>query len=95
MTLLFVLLDVRLAPQAIDLVFIEQLGNMEIPFSLVFTKADKLSATAAQRQVEAYKNKLLEQWEELPELFVISSTKKTGRQEIIDYIEKINREIGK
>ena len=93
MTLLFVLIDIRLQPQAIDLAFIEQLGRWEIPFALVFTKSDKLGVMAAERQVEAYKNRLLEQWTQLPPLFVTSSEKGTGRQEIIDYIETVNQQI--
>ena len=93
MTLLFVLIDIRLQPQAIDVAFIEQLGRWEIPFALVFTKADKLGHIASEHQVDAYKNRLLEQWEELPPLFVTSSEKGTGRKEIIDYIETVNRQI--
>ena len=95
MTLLFVLVDIRLEPQTIDLAFIEQLGQWEIPFAVVFTKADKLGPVAAQRQVDSYKNRLLEQWEELPPIFITSSKKDTGRQELIDYIESINRQIAK
>ena len=90
MTQLFVLIDIRLAPQANDLTFIEQLGEWGVPFALVFTKADKLGPVAAQRQVDAYKNRLLEQWEELPPIFITSSEKGTGRQELISYIESVN-----
>jgi len=93
MTLLFVLIDIRLEPQAIDLTFIEQLGQWEIPFALVFTKADKLGPMAAQQRVEAYKGRLLEQWEELPPVFITSSEKGIGRQELINYIESINQQI--
>ena len=95
MTLLFVLIDIRLEPQAIDLAFIEQLGNWEVPFTLIFTKADKLGPVAALQQVDTYKNRLLEQWEELPPIFITSSEKGTGRQELINYIESINRQIAK
>ena len=91
MTLLFVLIDIRLKPQAIDLAFIEQLGQWGIPFSIVFTKADKMGPVAAANQVEAYKNRLLEQWEELPPIFITSSEKCVGRQELIEYIESVNR----
>jgi GTP-binding protein len=90
LTLLFVLLDIRLEPQAVDLAFIEQLGEWEIPFALIFTKADKLGPVAAQRMVDGYKNRLLEQWEELPSHFITSAEKGTGRQEVIHYIESIN-----
>ncbi|MDR2586617.1 MAG: ribosome biogenesis GTP-binding protein YihA/YsxC [Prevotellaceae bacterium] len=93
MTMLFVLIDIRLQPQSIDLAFIEQLGKREIPFAVVFTKADKIGPVAVQRQKEAYQNQLLEQWEALPPIFVTSSEKGIGRQEIIDYIETVNRQI--
>ena len=93
MTLLFVLVDIRLEPQAIDLSFIEQLGNWELPFALIFTKSDKLSPTAAQRQVAVYKDRLLEQWEELPPIFISSSEKGIGRQELLNYINSINEQI--
>jgi GTP-binding protein len=93
MTLLFVLIDIRLEPQAIDLAFIEQLGHWEIPFALVFTKADKLGPVAGIHRVEAYKNRLLEQWTELPPIFITSSEKGTGRQELLDYIITVNGQI--
>ena len=93
MTLLFVLVDIRLEPQAIDLSFIEQLGNWELPFALIFTKSDKLSPTAVQRQVEEYKNRLLEQWEELPPVFITSSKESIGRQELLNYISITNEQI--
>ncbi|MCL2738362.1 MAG: ribosome biogenesis GTP-binding protein YihA/YsxC [Bacteroidales bacterium] len=93
MTMLFVLLDIRLEPQDIDLDFIEQLGSLEIPFALIFTKADKLGPVAAKRYVEAYKSRLLEQWEELPPIFITSSEKGIGRQELLDYINTITQQI--
>ena len=89
----FVLVDIRLEPQKIDLEFIEWLGTSSIPFSIVFTKADKLTANKANAQVEAYKHKLLETWEELPPIFVTSSEKKQGRDELLNYIEQINKEL--
>lgn len=89
----FVLVDIRLEPQKIDLEFIEWLGVSNIPFSIVFTKADKLSATKANQSVEAYKQKLLETWEELPPMFLTSSEKKQGRDEVLGYIEQINKEL--
>ncbi|MCR4919263.1 MAG: ribosome biogenesis GTP-binding protein YihA/YsxC [Prevotella sp.] len=88
----FVLVDIRLEPQQIDLDFIDWLGTSGIPFSIVFTKADKLSATRANANVEAYKQRLLETWEELPPLFVTSSAKKQGRDELLDYIAAINQQ---
>ena len=89
----FVLVDIRLEPQKIDLEFIEWLGVSNIPFSIVFTKADKLSATKANQSVEAYKQKLSETWEELPPIFMTSSEKKQGRDEVLGYIEQINKEL--
>ena len=93
MTCLFVLIDSRLEPQPIDLQFIEWLGENGIPFALIFTKADKQSAGKTKTNVSRYLEKLKEQWEELPPYFVSSSEKKTGREEILDYIEQINRSL--
>jgi len=94
MTLLFVLIDSRHEPQKIDLALIDRLGENGIPFALVFTKSDKLSAGKLQTQIENYKQTLYESWEELPPIFVTSSTKGTGREELLDYIEQINRSLG-
>ena len=93
MTCLFVLIDSRLEPQRIDLEFIEWLGENGIPFALIFTKADKLTNGEVKDNVNKYLKKLTEQWEELPPHFVSSSEKKTGRQEILDYIDSINRSL--
>lgn len=90
MTSLFVLVDSRHAPQKIDMEFMEWLGENGIPFAIVFTKADKLSKGATAANVEAYKEKLLEQWEELPPIFVTSSETGQGREELLDYIEELN-----
>ena len=89
----FVLVDIRLEPQKIDLEFIEWLGLSSVPFSIIFTKADKLSASKVSQNVEADKKVLSETWEELPPIFVTSSEKKQGRDEILDYIERINKEL--
>ena len=89
----FLLVDVRLEPQKIDLDFIEWLGTSSVPFAIVFTKADKLSAAKVTQNVEAYKKVLSETWEELPPIFVTSSEKKQGRDELLDYIDKINKEL--
>ena len=89
----FLLVDIRLEPQKIDLDFIQWLGDSSVPFAIVFTKADKLSAGKAAQNVEAYKKKLFETWEELPPIFVTSSEKKQGRDEILDYIDTINKEV--
>ena len=89
----FVLVDVRLEPQKIDLEFIEWLGMSSIPFAIVFTKADKLSVGKVSANVEAYKKKLLETWEELPPIFLTSSEKRQGRDDVLDYIEQINQSL--
>jgi len=89
----FVLVDVRLEAQKIDLEFIQWLGESSVPFAIVFTKADKLSATKVSQNVEAYKQVLSETWEELPPMFVTSSEKKTGRDELLNYIEQINKDL--
>ena len=89
LTNLFVLIDSRLTPQKIDLEFIEWLGENGIPFSLVFTKADKSKPTELKRNVNGFLAKLAEQWEELPPHFISSSEKGTGRDEILGYIESI------
>ena len=89
----FVLVDVRLEAQKIDLEFIQWLGESSVPFAIVFTKADKLSATKVNQNVEAYKQVLSETWEELPPMFVTSSEKKTGRDELLNYIEQINKDL--
>ena len=90
MTSLFVLLDSRLSPQKIDLEFIGWLGENGIPFSIIFTKADKLSGGKVKSNVEIYRQTLLHQWEELPPIFITSSEKRTGRHEVLDYIDSIN-----
>lgn len=89
----FVLVDSRLEPQKIDLEFIEWLGQSSIPFAIVFTKADKLSTSKLNQSIEGYKKKLLETWEELPPIFLTSAEKKQGRDEVLDYIEQINRKL--
>ena len=89
----FVLIDVRLEPQAIDLEFMNWLGLSGIPFSIVFTKADKLTAAKVRLNVAAYEQKMLETWEEMPPHFVTSAEKGQGREELLDYIDKINKEM--
>ena len=91
MTSLFVLVDSRLEPQKIDLEFITWLGENGVPFAIVFTKVDKLSKGAAAKNIDAYKSELLKQWEELPPIFVTSSETGQGREELLDYIEELNR----
>ena len=87
---LFVLVDSRHKPQAIDQEFMQWLAEKRIPFVIIFTKADKLGKVALNKQIEAYKSEMQKEWEELPETFVTSSENKMGTQEIADYIEKLN-----
>ena len=93
MTNLFVLVDSRHEPQKIDLEFMEWCGENGVPFSIVFTKMDKLGKVIGGRHVAAYKKQLLETWEELPPIFETSSEDGRGRDEILDYIEQINRSL--
>lgn len=90
---LFVLVDSRLDPQQIDLDFLEFLGVNGVPFSLVFTKADKLSKGKLADNIQAYKTKLEEQWEELPPIFITSSETGQGKDELLDYIDSINQSL--
>lgn len=90
MTLLFLLLDIRHKPQKIDLEFIQWLGENGVPFAIVFTKGDKLGKNTGQKMVDDYKKTLLETWDELPPIFITSSEKKEGRDQLLDYIDRIN-----
>lgn len=90
MTLLFVLIDCRHEPQKIDVEFFQWLGENGVPFSIIFTKADKLTKTALSSNIAAYKKRLLEDWEELPPVFITSSETGLGREELLQYIEQIN-----
>jgi len=87
---LFVLVDCRHEPQKIDLEFINWLGENGVPFALVFTKGDKLGKVRLKENVEAYKTRLLEEWEELPPVFVTSAETKLGGEELTAYIEELN-----
>jgi GTP-binding protein len=91
LTCLFLLLDCRHEPQLIDLEFMEWLGISNIPFSIVFTKADKLSKSKLNDNLTAYRDKLSESWEELPPIFVTSAEKAEGRDDLLNYIASINR----
>lgn len=91
---LFVLIDIRHDPQKIDMEFITWLGQSGIPFSIIFTKADKIgNEQKARKAAKKYMETLKETWEELPPYFVTSSDKRIGREEVLDYIENINKEI--
>lgn len=89
----FVLVDIRHEPQKIDMEFMQWMGENQIPFSIVFTKADKLKEGAIQRNVEYYCNKMLEDWESIPIYFITSSSNGTGRDELLNYIEEINNSL--
>lgn len=89
----FVLIDVRHEQQKIDREFIDWLGLNEIPFTIVFTKADKLGTVKAKMNVDKWLGQLKDVWEELPKYFITSSEKKTGRQELLDYIDEINQSL--
>ena len=91
----FVLIDIRHKPQPIDLEFMEYLGESQIPFSIIFTKADKLKPNAIDRNVEDYCNQLLKYWEELPNYFVTSSSKTIGKEDVLKFICETNEEIEK
>ncbi|MEG1543844.1 MAG: ribosome biogenesis GTP-binding protein YihA/YsxC [Tannerellaceae bacterium] len=93
LTNLFLLLDCRLEAQKIDLEFMEWLGENAIPFSIIFTKTDKLSRSKLSENMMAYKKKLSDVWEETPPIFLSSAEKKDGRDEILDYIEQINKSL--
>lgn len=93
LTNLFVLIDSRHEPQQIDLEFMEWLGVSGVPFSIVFTKMDKQSVTRGNANVDAYKEKLLESWEELPPIFLTSSENRLGREELLAYIDGINKDL--
>lgn len=90
LTNLFVLIDCRHEPQQIDLEFMEWLGENGVPFSVIFTKIDKISKGKLAENLEAYQNKLFETWEELPPMLISSSENKAGKEEILNYIDTIN-----
>lgn len=92
----FVLIDIRLEAQKIDLEFITYLGETEVPFCIIFTKADKIGKIKAQQNVAAYKKKLLaNNWAEMPQYFITSATEKTGKDEILTYIDEVNQMVFK
>ena len=90
---LFVLIDSRLEPQKIDLEFMEWLGENGVPFVMIFTKADKLSATQRLKCIDDYHKVMLETWETTPMAFMTSSEKRLGREEVLDYIDELNRTV--
>ncbi|MCH5175225.1 MAG: YihA family ribosome biogenesis GTP-binding protein [Prevotellaceae bacterium] len=93
LTCLFVLIDIRHDPQKVDLAFLNFLGRNGVPFAIVFTKADKLSTTKIKPAVQKYLNSLSDEWEELPPHFITSAANKLGRDELLNYIDEINKNI--
>ncbi|WP_299895429.1 ribosome biogenesis GTP-binding protein YihA/YsxC [uncultured Aquimarina sp.] len=89
----FVLVDCRHEPQKIDLEFMQWLGENQIPFSIIFTKADKLSKTKLPQNIEAYTNEMLKYWEEMPNYFITSSSNGLGKDDVLNYIEEINQQL--
>ena len=89
----FVLVDIRHKPQTVDLAFMRWLGEHSVPFSIVFTKADKLRPKAIEDHIDTYKNILLETWEELPNYFITSSTNYAGKDALLNYINTINEDL--
>jgi GTP-binding protein len=92
----FVLIDIRLEAQKIDLEFITYLGEIQVPFCIIFTKADKISKTKIDSHVAAYRKALLaNNWEEMPQHFVTSATETTGKKDVLNYIDEVNKEMFK
>lgn len=90
----FVLIDSRHKPQTIDLEFMQWLGEHQVPFCIIFTKADKLKPKALERNINNYQAEMLQTWTEMPEYFITSSSNGMGRDEVLDYIESINEQFG-
>ena len=95
MTCLFVLIDSRLEPQKIDVNFMNWLGENQVPFVIIFTKADKQSKSRTESKIRGYLEKLKEEWEELPPYFITSSLSGAGRDDVLSYIESINTSLNK
>jgi len=91
--LAFVLIDCRHEPQNIDMEFMQWMGESQIPFSIIFTKADKLKPTILEKNIEVYTKKMLETWEEIPPYFVTSASKAIGRDEVLKYIGEVNNNL--
>ncbi|CEN36166.1 putative GTP-binding protein EngB [Capnocytophaga canimorsus] len=91
--LAFVLVDIRHEPQTIDVDFMQWLGENQIPFAIIFTKADKLKPEAIKRNVATYHEKMLDFWEEMPTYFVTSSSNRMGKEEVLAYIDSINQSL--
>ena len=90
---LFVLVDSRHKPQKIDMEFMEWLGEAQVPFSIVFTKTDKLGTTKLKLAIDEYKEEMLKTWAEMPSYFITSAEKKSGRSELIEYLDELNQQM--
>ena len=90
---MFVLVDSRIEPQKIDLEFINHLGELQMPFYIIFTKVDKIKDIELQRNLQAYKDKLAEEWEEIPEIFITSSEKEVGKDDVLNLIDGLNEQL--
>lgn len=90
---MFVLVDSRIEPQKIDLEFINHLGELQMPFNIIFTKVDKIKETELQRNLQAYKDRLAEEWEEIPQIIVTSSEKEIGKDDVLNLIDGYNQEL--
>jgi len=95
LALAFVLIDCRHKPQKVDLDFMQWMGENQIPFSIIFTKQDKMKPNALKKNIEEYKLKMLESWEEMPTYFITSSSNGTGRDNVLNYIDEINSMMAK
>lgn len=91
----FVLIDSRHKPQPVDMEFMQWLGEHQVPFCIIFTKADKLKPGALKRNIETYRKEMLQNWEEMPQYFITSSSKATGREEVLEFIEQVNNQVEK
>ena len=90
---MFVLVDSRIEPQKIDLEFINHLGDLQMPFGIIFTKVDKINNITLEKNLQVYKDRLSEAWEELPPIFITSSEKEIGKDKLLDYIDNLNKEL--
>lgn len=91
----FVLIDSRHKPQPVDMEFMQWLGEHQVPFCIIFTKADKLKPGALKRNIETYSTEMLQTWEEMPQYFITSSSNATGREEVLEFIDQVNEQVEK
>ncbi|MCO5247809.1 MAG: ribosome biogenesis GTP-binding protein YihA/YsxC [Chitinophagales bacterium] len=94
LTCLFVLIDVSISPQKIDMEFINWVGDKGLPFAIIYTKADKISKTKIDSNIASIQKELKKSWEELPPQFVTTASKRSGKDAVLEYIDEVNKEIG-